>query len=450
MPRYSFAYLVTHARDLLRLAVPVIVARAGMMTMALADTVFVGWYEVADLGALTIGNAAITTALMASLGLLMGTLVMSATAFGAGDFKQCGLVWGRSLPYAFLIGVGCAVIGLFAEPLLLAAGQTSVLAREGARVALVLALGAPFLLAHAACMYFLEGIKRPVPGMLIMLMANVLNIALNWVLVFGNLGAPAMGAAGSAWATTIGRAVAFITIAFYIWHMADHEKFAIRKHVSHGWWRDWRHWRAQRRLGFAQGASNTIEAGAFNAMALIAGMVGVVPLAAYGILFNLIALTFMIPLGIAAATAVRVAAAHGADDRCGVAAAGWMGLGLCVVILGAVSLIFLFFAVRVAGFYSSDPALILVTAPLIALAAWLVIADGAQVVMSSALRGLGDGWMPAGMHLVSYVVIMVPMGWLLAISMGRGALGLVEAVLVASLVSAALLTGRFYAFARRR
>ncbi len=448
MPRHLYASVSAQVRDLLRLAVPVIVARAGMMTMALADTVFVGRYGVADLGYLTIGNAAITTVIVASFGLLMGTLVMSATAFGAGNFAECGRVWRRSLPYALLVGAGCAGLGLLAEPFLLLTGQAPGLAHEGAKVAVILALGAPFLMVYIACAYFLEGIKRPVPGMIIMLFANLLNIALNWIFVFGNLGAPALGAAGSAWATTIGRAAALAAIVIYIWNMAGHPKFALRSPLPNGWWRDWPQWRAQRRLGFAQGASNSIEAGAFNAMALMAGLLGVVPLAAFGMLFNLIALAFMLPLGLGAATAVRVGVAHGSDDQRGVAAAGWSGLGMCIVMLGAVSLIFWFFPYQIAGLYSSVPILLVTATPMIAFSSYLIIADGVQAVMSNALRGLGDGWMPAGMHLLSYVVIMVPLGWLLAMPMGRGVMGLVEAVLIASLVSAAMLTGRFYTLAR--
>ncbi len=442
-------HLTSQVRDLLRLAVPVIISRASIMTMALVDTLFVGRYGVADLGYLTIGNAAITTVIMASFGLLMGTLVMSANAHGAGDLQECGRVWLRSMPYALVVGTACAAFGMLAEPFLLLTGQAPALAHEGAKVALILALGAPFLMVHIACLYFLEGIRRPVPGMMIMLFANLLNIALNWIFVFGNLGVPAMGAAGSAWATTIGRAVSFIAIIFYIWHMTDHEKFAIRAPLPNGWRRDWPQWKAQRRLGFAQGASNSIEAGSFNAMALIAGMLGIVPLAAFGVVFNLIALTFMIPLGLAAATAVRVGAAYGARDHAGVASAGWTGLGVCIAALGVISLIFWFFPLQIAGFYSSVPVLLMATAPLVAFASYLIIADGVQAVMSNALRGLGDGWMPAGMHLLSYVVIMVPLGWLLALPMQRGAMGLVEAVLIASLVSAAMLTGRFYILARR-
>ncbi|MSP43611.1 MAG: MATE family efflux transporter [Alphaproteobacteria bacterium] len=448
MQRPAFAYLIAQVRDLLRLAVPVIVARAGFMTMAFADILFVGRYGVGDLGYLTIGNAAISTFIVTSFGLLMGTLVMSASAFGAGNFAECGRVWRRSIPFSIFIGAGCAALSLLAEPFLRLIGQTPEIARQGARVAMILGLGAPFILAQMACIFFLEGIKRPMPGMLVMVVANIVNVALNWVFVFGHLGFHAMGAAGSAWATTLGRGVALSIIATYIWNMTDHEKFAIRVRLPAGMWRDWPAWRAQRRLGYAQGASNTVEASAFNAMALMAGLLGVVPLAAYGILFNLIAMAFMIPMGLAAATAVLVSAAHGAEDARGVAAAGWTGLGACIAMLSLLGVIYLLFPMQVAGLYSSVPELIAVSAPLIAMASYLIIADGVQAVMSNALRGLGDGWAPAAMHLLSYVVIMIPAGWYLTFSRLHGAMGLVEAILIASLISASMLTGRFFTFTR--
>lgn len=444
MPRLSYAYVIARTHDLLRLAAPVIVARAGFMTMALVDTLFVGRYGVADLGYLTIGNAAISTIVMTSFGLLMGTLVMSANAFGAGNHAECGRVWRRSMPFSVFIGTICAVLSFLSEPFLLLTGQTPEIAREGARIAIILGLGSPFFLAQMACTFFLEGVRRPVPGMLVMVLANLMNIGMNWLFVFGNLGFPAMGAAGSAWASTLGRVVAAIVIAVYIWNMAGHEKLAIRARLPAGLWRDWPRWRAQRRLGYAQGASNTIEAGAFNAMALMAGLLGVVPLAAYGILFNLIAMAFMIPMGLAAATAVLISAAHGAGDSRRVAATGWTGLGVCIVMLGVIGLIYLIYPSQVAGFYSSNPVLVMTAGPLIAFSSLLIIADGVQAVMSNALRGLGDGWTPAAMHFLSYVGIMIPAGWLLTFTLRHGAMGLVEAILIASLISAGLLTGRFY------
>lgn len=448
MPRQFLSYMMAQTRDLLRLALPVIVSRASFMTMAFADTLFVGRYGVADLGYLTIGNAVISTLIMTCFGILMGTLVMSANAHGAGNFAECGRIWRRSIPYSVLIGLACAIIGLLSERFLRLSGQNSDLAREGARIAIILGLGAPFFLGQMACSFFLEGIRRPMPGMMIMLFANILNIALNWLFVFGNLGLPEMGAAGSAWATTIGRVAAFGLSVLYIWHMADHEKFAIRVRLFKGWWRDWPNWRAQRRLGYAQGASNTIEAGAFNAMTLMAGILGVVPLAAYGILFNLVALAFMIPMGLATATTVRAGQAHGAQDWRGVASAGWTGLGVSSFMLGVVGLIYMNFPMQLAGFYSSEQALIAAAAPLIAFSAVLIIADGAQAIMSNALRGMGDGWTPAAMHLLSYAGIMIPLGWLLTFTWQRGSMGLVEAILIASLISAAMLTGRFYNLTR--
>lgn len=449
MQRHPVLSLAAELSGLLRLAVPVIISRAGIMTMALADTIMVGRYGVADLGYLMIANAAVSTLIVAGTGLLFGALVMSAQAYGAADFAECGRVWRRAVPYALLIGAGCAVLGLFAGPFLRLIGQTPELALESAKVALILSLGIPFMLGHVAGGSFLESINRPLPGMWIMLAANLLNVALNWLFVFGNLGFPAMGAAGSVLATLIGRGFSFATITLYIWNMADRDKFAIRAPLAYGWLRDWPHWRAQRRLGFAQGASNGIEAGAFNGLALIAGLLGAVPLAAYAILFNLIAMVFMIPLGLANATAVKVGAVFGAGNRRGAAAIGWLGGAVCIGALTPIGVMMFAFPGSFAGAYSTDAALIAAAAPLITLGAWLIAADGCQVVMANALRGLGDGWTPTLMHLFSYVAVMLPLGYLLALPFGRGAMGLVESVLLASLISAALLAGRFHWLARR-
>ncbi len=435
--------------DLLRLAVPVIIARTGIMTMALTGTLFVGHYGVTDLGYLSIGNAAITTVIVASMGLLFGTLVMTAQASGGGDYAECGRVWRRSLPYAFLIGVGGVMLGLLAEPFLLLTGQTPKLAMEGARVALILALGVPFSLMHVVCSSFLEAINRPMPGMVIMLGANLLNIFLNWILVFGALGFPEMGAVGSACASVLARACALVVIALFIWNMAEQKKFAVRERLPQGWLRHWPEWRTQRRLGFAQGASNGIEAGTFNGLALIAGLLGPVPLAAYAILFNIIAMAFMIPLGLANATAIRVGAAFGANDKRGATAIGWLGLGVCICVLSPIGVTMAAIPDAFAAAYSANAVLIAAAAPLIAFGGWLIVADGCQVIMAHALRGRGDGWTPAVMHLFSYVAVMLPAGYILALPMARGAMGLVEAVLLASLISAALLAGRFGYLARQ-
>ena len=211
--------------DLTRLAGPVIVARASIMLMGLVDTVMVGRYATHELGYMAMGNILWGTLLVTCGGLLIGTLVFTANAYGAGNDKECGQVWRRSLPYAVLLGLVGTLLCALAEPALLQFGQTRELAHEGGKVALILGVGLPFTTAYMACASFLEGIKRPVAGIVVMIAANVVNIVANWMLIFGNFGAPELGAEGSAWATTIMRAISLSLIAGYIWTMRDHGRF---------------------------------------------------------------------------------------------------------------------------------------------------------------------------------------------------------------------------------
>ena len=130
------------------------------------------------------------------------------------------------------------------------------------------------------------------------------------------------------------------------------------------------------------------------------------------------------------------------------ALAGWTGLGVTSVILAGVALLFALFPEPIAGFYTHDPELIALTAPLMAFAANVLIADGGQVVMANALRGRADTWIPTALHFFSYFGVMIPLGGLLALHLGHGVLGLYEGILVASIVSVSVLSVRFHILSR--
>jgi MATE family multidrug resistance protein len=236
--------------DLWRLAAPVIVARAGIMTMALVDTVMVARYSAEELAFQSIANAVTGTVLTTLLGLLLGTLVLAAQAFGARRLEECGAVWRRSVLYALAMGVLGAGFCALGTPILRLLGQTEEIARGGGAVMLVFGLALPSALVAIATTFFLEGIRRPLPGMVVTIVANLLNVLLNWVFVWGHLGAPALGAVGSAAATAGVRFAMMAALVAYVWWMPGHDAFAGRRR------RPWR-WAAgaeQRRVGYG-GAS---------------------------------------------------------------------------------------------------------------------------------------------------------------------------------------------------
>jgi len=434
-----------HVLELLRLALPVIVARAGLLFMALVDTIFVGRYGSDDLAHLSIANAAIGLMMATGTGLVLGTLVMTANALGRNRPEECGAVWHRSLIYGGAFSLVMAVLCHFMEPVLILTGQTPELSKAGAEIAIILGWGIPAAAVYTVTAFFLEGLKRPLPGMVAMIAANVLNALVNWLLVFGNLGFPALGADGAAWASTASRIFLALCLVFYVWIMPGQAGFGVRHWQG---WR-WREWAQQRRLGYGGGASIFLEAGAFTALTFFAGLLGTLPLAAYSIGLNLISLIFMVALGLGAATAVRVGVAHGRRDLKDMVLAGWVGLGVNSVAMALFGAVLWFWARPIAEAYTNDPALIPLLVPVILVATFILVVDGGQVVVANALRGRGDVLTPTLLHTVSYIVVMTPLGWLLGVHLARGAHGLFEAILIASVVSVSLLASRFHLLARR-
>lgn len=351
------------------------------------------------------------------------------------------------MPYALLLGFLGLALCLFGEELFLATGQPGVIATGGGRVIAILGLGVPGTLLFTATAFFLEGLRRPVPAMIVMIAANGLNVWMNWLLIFGHGGFPALGADGAAWATTAVRTAMAAMLIGYVWWMKDRDGCAVRAPLGPGWWR---RSRAHRRFGLASGASYGIESAAFAAIRFFAGILGTLPLAAYSLQHVVFALAFMIALGIASATSVRVGIAHGQRDWPNQAMAAWSGFGLAIAVLAAIGGFLATFPTAVAAIFTDNPALAMAAVPLIAFSAYALIFDGGQVVVASALRGAGETWAPTAIHMVSYLAVMFPAGWIFAFTLNLGALGPLGAIILASAGSVTLLSIRFVAISRQK
>ena len=445
----GFPRLRRHLSELIRLAAPVIVTRAGLLVMSVVDAAMLGRASAEELAYHGLGVAPFITFIVTCIGLLFGTLVMTSHAAGREQYVECGAIWRRSLPYAMLLGVFILTLCLFGEPFFRLTDQTPDIAEGAGSVILILGFGAPGSLLFFTTAFFLEGLRRPAPATIVMVAANVLNAGLNWVLIFGNAGAPAMGADGAALSTTIGRTLMAVALIAYVWwglaRKSGDIHDGVRNRAPDGWLRGGR---AHRRIGYAAGAAYSIEASAFSAITFFAGYLGAVALAAYTIQHIMFALVFMLALGLASATSVRVGNAHGRLDWEDRALAGWTGLGLVCIAMAAIGAVLLVFPALIAAFYTDDGALILATAPLIALSAYALVADGGQVVMANALRGAGETWVPTAMHAFSYLCVMTPGCWYLAFTLNRGVGGLIEGIIIASLVSVILLSARFWIISR--
>ena len=436
----------TELAELLKLSGPVVISRLGIMAMGLSDAIVVGRYSATQLGYHALGWAPTSVVVTMAIGLLSGVQVMAARAIGEGRLHDTGAILRRGLTYSLWIGlISAAVLALAGPPFLHVIGLEKSLADGASRVLLVFCLSLPGYAISVSASFWLEGLSRPGPGAWAMWIANAINLALDLLLVPGTFGLPALGAVGGAWATTGARTFLAVFMLGYIALMPQARALGVfdkpeRNRAAEA---------EQRRIGFGAGASNFFEVAAFASMNLIAGWIGGLAVAAWAIVLNVASIVFMAPLGLSTGAAVRVGRAYGARDPVGVIRAGLVAFAVTAVFGVLISLAIWPNAALIASAYTGNPLTLAMAIPALALSCLMYLPDSLQVVTAQALRARGDVWLPTGTHLTSYIVIMMPLAWWLAIPQGMHIMGMVWAVVIASVVSAGLLLTRFWVLSRR-
>ena len=271
------------------------------------------------------------------------------------------------------------------------------------------------LLLYASFRRFLQSQDVVRPVMFALISANIVNIFGNWVLIFGNLGVPAMGAAGAGWATSASRCY----MVAVLWCVT------VQGHGLEGWteWPGWDRVRDVFRLGIPVALQISFEVAVFALVSTMLGALGPVALGGHQIALNLASITYMIPLGVSSAAAVRVGQAAGRKDRAGAKRAGWVGIGLGAAFMMLAAIAFWAAPGVLARAYTNDGEVVTMATSLLVIAAFFQLFDGVQAVATGALRGLGDTRTPMVVHVVCYWVIGLPLGWWLTYPMGWGARG---------------------------
>jgi len=432
--------ILTDLLELLRLAGPVVLSRLGIMVMGLTDAIVVGHFSARQLGFHAMAWAPTSVFVTATVGLLVGVQVMTARAIGAGKPHETGAVLRRGLSYAAWLGVGSAALLALLGPLFLRSlGLKDGLA-EGATVPLIVfSLSLPVYAVSVALTFWLEGLARPTPGAVMMWLANLVNVGANLLFVPGTFGLPAMGATGGAWSTFVARTALMVALAIYVVRMKDSRELGVFDRPA----RDRPAEIEQRRIGYGAGASNFFEVSAFAGMNLICGWISAVAVAAYTVVLNVSAIIFMIPLGVATATAVQVGRAYGARDPEGMKRAGWIAFAV-IAVVGVLSGLLLYPTKHwVALAYTTDPAALTLIMPALVLACFFFSPDAVQVVAAQALRARGEVWIPTVTHLISYALVMGPLAWWLAIPRGMGLNGVLISIIITSFLAAGFLLMRF-------
>lgn len=405
-------------RELLALAAPIVAVWVGIMLMGVVDSIMAGRYSATALASVAIGNFYFFSVYVLAGGILFALDPIVAQAVGAGDRETISLGLERGLILA-------VVLALVAFPLMLAGGPLFRLLRQPAEVIpgaalYVTVVGTSLLplLLFTAVRQTLQAMEIVRPIVVATAIANVVNVALNWVLIFGNLGFREMGIRGAALATTGSRVVLAALLLLLAWKPL--------KPYLRTWTRatfDWRPLVGMLRIGIPIGIQQELEVLAFSFMLLMVGWLGTTAVAGHQVAINLASMTFMVPLGIGAATAVVVGQRVGASDDPGARRAAGAGLvsGAGFMVVAAVFM--LTFPGLFAKVYSSDPEVLALAAALIPIAGVFQVFDGAQVTALGALRGIADTRTPMLIALLGYWVLGMPFGAWLAFGAGMGARG---------------------------
>jgi multidrug resistance protein, MATE family len=408
-------------KPMLSLAFPVVMAELGWMTMGLVDTLMVGRLSPEAIGAVGIGTSLFMGVCIFGMGLLLGLDTLVSHAFGASRVDDCHrwLLHGVALSLVLSAPITGIVLALSAA--LAGWGLHPDVLRLTQPYLDVLAWSIPPLLLYASFRRYLQGMGVVRPVMIALVLANILNVFVNWLLIFGRLGAPAMGVRGSAWATVCARVVmagVLLGVILYREHGRRPGLFetSIRIEPSR--------MRQLLALGLPAAGQVTLEVGVFAAATALAGRLAPAALAAHQIAINLAAFTFMVPLGVASAGAVRVGQAVGRRDPAGAARSGWTAILFGALFMSSAAAAFLIVPRTLIGAFTSDASVVAIGVSLLFVGAVFQLFDGLQGVATGVLRGLGDTRSPMLWNLAGHWFIGLPLGYTLCFGAGLGVIGL--------------------------
>jgi MATE family multidrug resistance protein len=406
---------------MLKLAWPVVLSEVGWMFMGIVDTVMVGRVSPEAIGGVSVGGVLYFSVAVFGMGVLLGLDTLVSQAFGGRRLDECHvwLLHGVYLSFGLLVPLTFLLLLFF--PLLPAWGIHPAVLREAIPYLKAVVWGLLPLLLFCSFRRYLQAINQVKPILFAMVSANLVNAFLNWVLIFGKLGAPAMGAEGAGWASTLSRTYMMaVLVVAVVWHQQRESTGLWRTRLTLDLSRIWR----LLRLGLPAAMQVTMEVGVFAAATALVGRLNPVALAAHQIAMQVASLTFMVPLGMASAGAVRVGQALGRQDPEAAERSGWMALLLGAGFMSLAGLALLSVPRGIMRVFTIDSSVIALGSSLLLLAAVFQLFDGLQVVATGILRGTGDTRTPMICNFVGHWLIGLPVGYGFCFLGGWGVFGL--------------------------
>ena len=440
-----------HARATLALGLPLIGSHLAQMALHVTDTVLLGWYGVNELAAVVLATSTFFVTFILGSGFAQAVMPLVAQALGQKDETRVR----RDTRMGLWLSIGFGVISYplfwWSDPLMRAVGQNpevAILVQDFLRIA---GLGMIPALLVMALKSYLAALERTQVVLWTTLAAVVLNGVLAYALIFGHWGAPELGVRGAAISSVVVQVLTFVLIAVYAAWQPDLRRFRLFQRF---WRPDWQAMGQVFRLGWPIGLTGLAESGLFQATALMMGWIGTVELAAHGITMEVAALTFMVHLGLSNAATVRAGRADGAGDARGLRDGARVAIALSFMFGCAAVLLFLSQARPIIALFLDETkpgsaAIITYGVHLLAFAALFQLTDAMQVMALGLLRGIRDTRVPMIAAAISYWLIGIPAGYVLAFKFQMGGIGLWLGLVIGLLAAAVSLMWRFWHLARK-
>jgi MATE family multidrug resistance protein len=432
--------LKTHLKENFHLAYPVMLSNLGHVTMGVSDNVMVGHLGATPLAAAGLALVAFNVLLLFGIGVSYAITPLVATANGEGNDTSVNEI----LRHGFIINLVTSILLV----VFVYVGKNFLYHINQPKE--VVALAIPYLSIITFSMIpvmifqtfkqFAEGLSNTRVAMVIVILANVVNIALNYAMIYGHAGFPAMGLNGAGWATLTSRIFMALSIAVYIYYAP-----AFRKYRAGFAWGAYSRklFNKMLHIGIPSGSQFIFEVAAFDFSLVMMGWLGTTAQAAHQITINMATISYMTTAGLAAAATVRVSYFLGNKDIKNLRLAAYSLLGMAIVLMSLCAIVFISARHWLPHFYINDPHVTSMASSLLIIAGLFQLSDGAQVVCISALRGLQDVKIPSVLIFICYWIISLPLGYVLAFKMELGATGIWLGLLLGLSLTATAMFLRF-------
>ncbi len=428
-------------RRTLALAAPIVSGFLGQMLMGWADTIMVGRVGVIPLAACAFANTVLAVPFVFGFGLLSSVSVRASHAHGAGAHEEAGQTLRAGLVLALALGLIVATLITLSVPLLPWLGQQAEVNKACVNFLVLVAWSVIPLFLTVAAKGFCEALSRPWIPFWIVIGGVLINVALNWVFIYGNLGCPAMGLDGAGLATLLARIMVVFVLGYYLWTSRSLRINLPTHWISPGLVEHLRH---LLRIGLPSAAQHFCEVFGFAFGSIMMGWLSIDALAGHQIAITCAATTFMVPLGLGIAVSVRVGHARGAKELARCRPIIYGALGSIAIFSSLTALLFIVGGQVIASWFTTDASLIALSAKLLLLAGFFQLFDGLQVVSSGTLRGFEDTRFPMLIGILAYWVVALPFCYFFAFTLKIGPSGVWMGFVMGLAVAALALLSRVF------